>query len=165
LGLGPRSGVAVAAGVRVTQAEQIDAVVAKMAQGMSERAACRDVGIDRSTFRMQSIKHLSASQYAEALRGLAMDQVDKLENTIDDMRLGVLNEDGTRGEKLDPAIGRIEIDARKWFASKFLPKQFGDKLAVGGADDLPALKQEVSVAGLSPATLRELAGVRLPDEV
>jgi hypothetical protein len=51
---------------------------------------------------------------------LALDQVEKLEATIQDMR------DGT----LDPAIGRIEVDARKWFASKFLPKRFGDKVEV-----------------------------------
>ena len=43
----------------------------------------------------------------------------------------------------DAAIARVRIDARKWVASKLRPKRYGDKLALGGADDLPAIRQEV----------------------
>ena len=31
---------------------------------------------------------------------------------------------------------RLRVDTRKWIASKILPKKFGDKVAIGGADDL-----------------------------
>lgn len=31
---------------------------------------------------------------------------------------------------------RLRVDARKWLLSKMAPKKYGDKLAVGGADDL-----------------------------
>ena len=34
------------------------------------------------------------------------------------------------------ARNRLRVDARKWLASKMAPKKYGDKLAVGGADDL-----------------------------
>ena len=33
-----------------------------------------------------------------------------------------------RSGVLDAQQARVELDARKWFASKFLPKRFGDRL-------------------------------------
>lgn len=35
---------------------------------------------------------------------------------------------------------RLRIESRKWLASKLKPKKYGDKLAVGGADDLPPVQ-------------------------
>lgn len=32
---------------------------------------------------------------------------------------------------------KLRIDARKWAAGKMAPKKYGDKVAIGGADDLP----------------------------
>ena len=60
----------------------------------------------------------AADQYAEALAGLAHDQVNRMEDVIQDMRTGVI----------DAAQARVEMDARKWFASKFLPKRYSDKI-------------------------------------
>jgi len=119
------------------KAAQINEVLSLIEQGMSENAACKQVGIARSTFRTTALRHNAGDNYARALEGLALDQIEKLEATIQDMR------DGT----LDPAIGRIEVDARKWFASKFLPKRFGDKIeqTVQGADGGP-----VQVTWLKP---------------
>jgi hypothetical protein len=44
-----------------------------------------------------------------------------------------------RGE-IDPQAGRVLIDALKWDAGKRKPKVYGDKLAIGGADDLVAIQ-------------------------
>lgn len=102
------------------RAEQVSAVIEKMAGGMSENAACREVGINRGTFRSAAIRMEAADTYAEALSLLAQEQAEKLEQAIDDMRSGVI----------DAQMARVEIDARKWFASKFLPKRYGDKVEV-----------------------------------
>lgn len=104
----------------LTNAEKVPLVLALIESGNSERSACEEVGISRSTFRTTALRTTAGDHYARALEGLALDQIEKLEATIQDMRDG----------SLDPAIGRIEVDARKWFASKFLPKRFGDKLDV-----------------------------------
>ena len=104
----------------LTNAEKVPLVLSLIEAGQSERSACEEIGISRSTFRTTALRVSAGDHYARALEGLALDQVEKLEATIQDMR------DGT----LDPAIGRIEVDARKWFASKFLPKRFGDKIDV-----------------------------------
>lgn len=112
-----------------TNAEKVSAVLARMEAGESERSACVAEDISRATFRTTALRHASGDQYAKALYGLAHEQAEKLEQTIDDMRSGVI----------DAQMARVEIDARKWFASKFLPKQFGDKIQqeVTGAEGGP----------------------------
>lgn len=97
--------------------------------GLSENGACEKIGISRNTFRSAALKVQAADEYARAMAALAAQQVEKLEQSIDDMRSGVI----------DAAMARVEIDARKWFASKFLPKVYGDKIDhnIGGQKDNP----------------------------
>lgn len=57
----------------------------------------------------------------------------------------------------DAAKGRLAFDAERWLLAKMKPRTYGDKLAVGGADDLPAIKNEAIgladiVAQLATAT-------------
>jgi hypothetical protein len=40
----------------------------------------------------------------------------------------------------DASLGRLKFDARKWAASKLAPKQYGDKIAVGGSDEMPPIQ-------------------------
>ena len=47
-------------------------------------------------------------------------------------------------ESIEPNSRRIMVDALKWTASKLYPARYGDKLALGGAADLPPIRQEVS---------------------
>jgi hypothetical protein len=85
---------------------------------MSENAACLQVGINRATFRAAALKVTAGDNYARALEALAQDQVEKAEQVIEDMRNGVI----------DAQQARVELDARKWVASKLKPKRYGDKL-------------------------------------
>jgi hypothetical protein len=100
------------------RAEQVRKVIELVEDGMSERAACAQVGISRATFRTTALKVASGDQYARALEALAADQVEKAEQVIEDMRAGTI----------DAQQARVELDIRKWFASKFLPKRYGDKI-------------------------------------
>lgn len=100
------------------RAEQVRQVLELVEDGMSENAACIQVGINRATFRAAAIRVTSGDTYARALEALAGDQIEALEVAIADMRAGAI----------DAAQARVEIDARKWFASKFLPKRYGDKI-------------------------------------
>jgi hypothetical protein len=136
----------------VTQAEVIERVLARIEAGESERSACEAEKINRATFRSAALRHQAADHYARALEALAMDQIEKLETAIQEMRDG----------SLDPQVGRIEVDARKWFASKFLPKRFGEKLTQEhtGPDGGPIQSQtRVDVSGMTEEQLRVLASV------
>lgn len=53
---------------------------------------------------------------------------------------------------------RLRIDTRKWMAGKLRPKVYGDKVAIGGAEDLPPIKTEdVSAKDLLRAHLDAIA--------
>lgn len=101
----------------ITNEKKCLKVIEKIESGMSERAACDAVGINRLTFRSAVLRSQIVDQYAQALASLAHAQAEKMEQAIEDMRNGLI----------DHQMARVEIDARKWFASKFLPKQYGDK--------------------------------------
>lgn len=131
----------------MTNEQKVRAVIDLMHEGNSESSSCEQVGISRSTFRTTALRVLSGDEYAKALTALAESQAEKLEQCIDDMRAGVI----------DAQQARVEIDARKWFASKFLPKRYGDKIAhVGGdpeAGDKPiqtAASVVIEVVGVKP---------------
>jgi hypothetical protein len=100
--------------------EKVTAVINRIENGQSERSACKDENVSRASFRTTALRQGAGDHYARALEALAQDQVEALEKTIEDMRSG----------EIDAQMARVEIDARKWFASKFLPKRYGDKMDI-----------------------------------
>ena len=98
--------------------EQILAVMKRMEEGQSERSACNDEKVSRPQFRIGALREGMGPEYAKALEALAADQIEKVESVIEEMR----------EKKIDWQIARVEIDARKWFASKFLPRRYGEKI-------------------------------------
>lgn len=99
--------------------EKVLAIIARIETGESERSACNAEGMNRATFRAHALKFQAGDHYVRALAALAEQQIEQVEQAIQDMREGVI----------DPQMAKVEIDARKWFASKFLPKRYGDKVA------------------------------------
>lgn len=99
--------------------EMVDKALALIESGETETAACASVGISRGGFRSAALKFARADYYARATEALARDQVEKLEAVIDEMRRGEIPAD----------VARIEIDARKWIASKLFKPTWGDRLA------------------------------------
>lgn len=92
----------------------------------SENKACAIVGINRGTFRSAALRDEVADDYARALKALAQDQIEKLEVVLDDLR----------AKKIDPQTARVLSDNRRWFASKFLPRSYGDKLDIDSKQEV-----------------------------
>ena len=134
----------------VNRAEQVARVIELMESGYSERGACESVGINRATFRTAAARTGVANQYARALEGMARSQIELMESTIQDMR------DGTVTEQM----AKIELDARKWFASKFLPREFGDKQQVDHTSSDGSMSPSIDATKLSDAALAELMAAR-----
>ena len=57
---------------------------------------------------------------------------------------------------LDKEIARLRIDTRKWVAGVFRPRVYGQKVAVGGAEDLPPI-QTIDATKLSTEALRQIS--------
>ena len=77
-------------------------------------------------------------QYARAREAQADKLAEEILAIADDGRSDTYL-DAEGNEKTDnEAIQRskLRVDTRKWLASKMAPKKYGDKMAIGGADDL-----------------------------
>jgi hypothetical protein len=97
---------------------QVTKVIKLIESGMSERGACKEVGIASSSFRSAVARINAHEHYARATSAMAEAQVNKMESVLDDLKQGRITSD----------MARVELDARKWFASKLLPKKYGDKV-------------------------------------
>jgi hypothetical protein len=124
-------------------------VCERVADGEVLRAACTAEGTTSSTFLRWADKHPDAAeQYARALERRAHDLAAELLVIADDGSNDTyVDEEGnTRTDHDVIARSRLRVDTRKWLLSKLLPKRYGDKLAIGGADDLPAIQSNVTVS-------------------
>lgn len=135
--------------------DQVTRILELIEGGASERAACMEVGMNRSTFRSRALTMGAADQYARATANLARDQVERIEEALDKLESG----------NLDPATVRVLVDSRKWIASKLFPKQWGDKTQIVGGDPAAGDKPiQVNVTGLSESALAEIAGLKVEGE-
>lgn len=115
---------------------QVEAVIALMEDGHSENAACNQIGINRGTFRSAALRNEAADAYARGLVALAQDQTENIEVAIAEMRAG----------DYDSKAARVEIDARKWLASKFLPKRYGERQQVEHSGDIGSKPDPAAIA-------------------
>jgi hypothetical protein len=86
--------------------------------------ACRETGIDKAKFlRWCDADPENANRYVRARESGLDAEADR---AIDE---------ALRAE--DAGLGRLALDARKWYLSKLLPKKYGDKQLVGSDPDNP----------------------------
>lgn len=127
--------------------EVFDAICERLANGESLRTICasKNMPSKANVFRWIAADKTVADQYTRAREAQADSIVDDMLNIADDA-------------SIDPNDRRVRIDARKWIAGKMRPKVYGDKVAIGGADDLPPIKTEdVSAKELLRAHLDAIA--------
>jgi hypothetical protein len=129
----------------------------RVADGKSIRAALEDDWLPGWTTvnkRLASDPEFAA-RYARAREA----QADKLFDEC----LEIADQYEQAEEKLEGGTdhinrARLRIDTRKWMAGKLRPKVYGDKVAIGGADDLPPIQTEdVSAKALLKAHLDAIA--------
>lgn len=118
-----------------------DRICEGIAKGRSLVRICEEEGMPtpRTVYSWLRTKDEFLQNYTRAKE----DQADYLaENTLevsDDM-------------DIDPQHKRIMVDTRKWLASKFKPKKYGEKIAVSGDPENPLtmLIKEISGNTLRP---------------
>lgn len=109
-----------------------DEICDKIASGKSLRTICggeRDDFIPGQTTVYRWLRENAdfAKQYALARELQAETLVDEIIEIADSPNTTV-DKDGAPVVR-DPARDRLRIDARKWFASKVVPKKYGDKVS------------------------------------
>lgn len=83
-------------------------------------------------------KELQQEYYAEEI-------IDIADDCTDDVIF--LTAEDSHGEGAKPVIkhsaiarAKLRIDTRRWLMGKLAPKKYGDKIALGGDDDAPAIR-------------------------
>lgn len=100
------------------------------------RQVCEDLQITRSmVVRWLSEDEGFQVQYARSQQIFAEIHFDQT--------LTIADEEPVPGVDVSVfnARQRLRVDTRKWYLSRLFPKKYGDKIAVGGADDLPPSAQ------------------------
>lgn len=117
--------------------ELFDRICERIAEGESLRAICQDADMPSvtSVMRWLSADAGLGEQYARAREMQGDGEFDKA------------REIAFAATPETVQVARLQYDAVKWRAGKLRPKVYGDKVAIGGADDLPAVKTEEVGAG------------------
>lgn len=109
----------------------------RIADGESLRAICQDADMPSAT---------SVMRWLAADAGLS-EQYARAREIQGDGEFDKAREIAFAATPETVQVARLQYDAVKWRAGKLRPKVYGDKVAIGGADDLPAIKTEEVGAG------------------
>lgn len=134
--------------------EVADLICERISQGESLRTICADDGLPNkaTVFRWLAAHTEFRDQYARAREAQADALAEEILDIADDGSNDTyVDENGnSRTDHEVVARSRLRVDARKWLASKMAPKRYGDKVAIGGADDLPPVAGEVTFRIVRP---------------
>jgi hypothetical protein len=143
--------------------ELADKLCELIASGKSNREACKALHITNSAMYSWLQKNREfQEQYAHARERQADLLFGEIIAIADELEIEVTYKGDT--VKLDVsatavARARLRIDARKWIVAKLAPKKYGDKLQVGGAEDLPALKHESTLILTAEDAYKQMIGL------
>lgn len=126
--------------------EDASAIVEGLSQGRSLLSICKEREIPYSTAKQWEKDHDEhAANVARAREAGCHALADEALSIADTPQLGVVRTvkpDGSVEERQEDMTShrKLQIDTRKWLLSRWLPKVYGEKLGIGGADDLPPVK-------------------------
>lgn len=133
------------AGTTTFTQEIADLICKRIAEGESLRKICLDdeMPAQSTVFKWLSEQRAFSEQYAHAREAQADKMAEEILSIADDGTNDTYTDDegNVRTDHDVIARSRLRVDARKWLASKMAPKKYGDKVAIGGADDLPPIQQ------------------------
>ena len=125
----------------------IDEICRLTAECVPQRTIAANIGVSWATLMLWLSDPSRAEQYARAREAQADKMAEDILAIADDGRNDTYQtDDGTATNHDVIARSRLRVDARKWLASKMAPKKYGEKIAVGGADDLPPVQQVHSMS-------------------
>ena len=142
--------------------ETADRICAQLAEGKSLRTICKadDMPSCVTVYAWLRLHDEFLKQYTRAKEDSADALAEEMLDIADDGTNDWYDQQITEGVVLKKPDtehinrSRLRVDTRKWIASKLKPKKYGDKVAVGGAEDLPPIQ----TADMTPVeTARRIA--------
>lgn len=121
--------------------EVVDKICARIENGESLRQICSDPEMPPRRTVLEWLDNENNLDFRTKYTRARENQAD----FMDDLILEVAENCTIETFQAD----KVKIGAYQWRASKLKPKKYGDKLAIGGADDLPAIAQTVDLLDVS----------------
>lgn len=123
-----------------------DEICVRLVSGESLRKICSGKTMPGMTSIFKWLRETPefAKQYAYAREAQAEALADEIISISDDRSNDTI--DGEYGEVPNAAAiqrDRLRVDSRKWYASKLLPRKYGDKLDVTHSEGLPTMRVEL----------------------
>lgn len=142
--------------------EVADAICERIAEGIPLREICRDDNMPawRTVYDWKDAHPDFAARIAHA-RELGEEAIAQECMLIADTpQVGTRSVSKASGVEITEADmiehRRLQIDTRLKLLAKWNPRKWGDKLAVGGAPDLPPVQSTLDVAGLPTEVLAHI---------
>lgn len=128
--------------------EDADTICAALAEGHSLLSICEAMGIPYGTAYQWEVDNPEHAKNSARARELGCHRLaDECLEIADDARNDWMERLDREGQGVGWMLNgdhvqrsKLRIDTRMRLIGKWLPKVYGDKLAVGGADDLPPIK-------------------------
>ena len=102
-------------------------------------------------------------QYEEAREALYRHWEEDVIDISDEQQDGVIVKDKILGREIETRDmiehRRLRVESRKWLLSKLKARKYGDKLALGGADDLPPMRTKADLTIAPEDAYKEMLGI------
>lgn len=123
----------------------VDQIIERVSNGEPLAAVCRDIGLGLTTWYDWVAAREGISESIARAREAGFDMIAADALRIADTPLeGTETEESESGLKIKKGdmLGhrKLQIETRLKLLAKWDPKRYGEKMAIGGADDLPAIK-------------------------
>ena len=129
--------------------EYADSICEHIAGGRSLVSWCAedDHPSYTSVMRWLEANAVFRESYARARQDQADYLAEEIVQIADDGKNDTYMDDEGRSRTDQDVIARsrLRVDARKWYAAKLAPKKYGEKVAVGGSDDMPPIDHSLTV--------------------
>ena len=135
-----------------------------MREGLTATKACQMHGLDFSTMRLWCSKDDEfEAQYVAAREMLYEHWEEDIINISDDQHEGVIRRTKLMGTEIETRDmidhRRLRIESRKWLLARRKARVFGDKMALGGADDLPPIRSKADVNLTPEDAYKQMLGI------
>lgn len=132
--------------------EVADAICERIADGEPLRVICREEGMPawRTVYDWLTKDEAFAARFARAREvgfdAIAAEALEIADTPMEGVRTEIAD-DGKTKEVREDMLGhrKLQIETRLKLLAKWSPKRYGDKVAVGGADDLPPIQSNSTI--------------------
>ncbi len=134
-----------------------------MSEGLSDRKAAALHGVPVSNFwRWVAENEAFQKRYDAARETLYRHWETDILEIADTTHEGVIRKDKLLGSEIETRDmtdhRRLRIQTRQWLLGKLKPKRYGDKMALGGADDLPPIQSKSDVTLAPEDAYKQMIG-------